>query len=168
MSTTSFYGKTSRVRVTNTRIVRETEDINIVVPGAIDSEVEDEDEEDELARIPEVELETSGESDDDSDFVDPLEEEGEIHSDSSSEESTVEDTEVNKVKQTTSSKKDTVLRWRKRSAARVNSSFVGDPFPDPPQEDMTPYQYFKYFFDDDLICHIVHQTNLYSVQKCGT
>lgn len=40
-------------------------------------------------------------------------------------------------------------------------------FSDPPMEEMTPLQYFKYFFDDDLISEIADQTNLYSVQKTG-
>lgn len=30
----------------------------------------------------------------------------------------------------------------------------------------TPYQFFKYFFDDDLMKRIVEETNLYSTQKC--
>ena len=46
----------------------------------------------------------------------------------------------------------------------VNSSFSGAGFPDPPAEDLSPLQYFKMFFTDDLFSHIVEQTNLYSVQ----
>ena len=33
---------------------------------------------------------------------------------------------------------------------------------------MTPFQYFKQMFDDQLIDHIVEQTNLYSVKFTGT
>ena len=50
----------------------------------------------------------------------------------------------NKSKQKKSSKKDPTLRGRKRSAAQVDSSFVGDPFPDPPQENDS-YSIFQDF-----------------------
>eukprot|EP00795_Rhopilema_esculentum_P006428 gene6428-biopygen8027 len=59
-------------------------------------------------------------------------------------------------------------KWRKREAAVVNSVFCGEPLPSPPNEVLTPIEYFKSFFDDQLIAHISEQTNLYSVQKNGS
>ena len=47
-------------------------------------------------------------------------------------------------------------------------AFRGEPFPLPPLEDKTPYQYFKQFFDDDLIGLLADQTNLYLVQSTDT
>ena len=32
---------------------------------------------------------------------------------------------------------------------------------------MTPLQYFKLFWDGNILEHITHQTNLYSVQQSG-
>lgn len=52
--------------------------------------------------------------------------------------------------------------WRrKRQPLLYDVTFKGEPFPPPPVEEYTPSQYFKHFFDDALIDHIVEQTNLY-------
>lgn len=60
------------------------------------------------------------------------------------------------------------VRWRKRQPVCYDVAFKGEPFPPPPLIDKTPLQYFKQFFDDALIDHLVEQTNLYSVQTTGT
>lgn len=41
-------------------------------------------------------------------------------------------------------------------------------FSPPPDEILTPYEYFKTFCDDGVIDNLVYQTNLYSCQKTGT
>lgn len=50
---------------------------------------------------------------------------------------------------------------------KYNTTYKGEPFPLPPEPEMTPFQYFKQVFDDQLIDHIVEQTNLKSVQSTG-
>lgn len=59
------------------------------------------------------------------------------------------------------------VRWRKRQPVCYDVAFKGEPFPPPPLIDKTPLQYFKQFFDDALIDHLVEQTNLCSVQTTG-
>ena len=55
------------------------------------------------------------------------------------------------------------VRWRKQQPVYYDVAFKGEPFP--PLKDKTPLQYFKQFFDDDLIDLLVEQTNLYSVDN---
>ena len=57
------------------------------------------------------------------------------------------------------------VRWRLRPALCFNSSFIGASYPPPPVEEPTPLQFFKMFFDDELIDFLAEQTNLYSVSK---
>ena len=64
--------------------------------------------------------------------------------------------------------KDEHFRWRRRSPLKVDATFLGDPFPDPPEDDLNPIEYFKCFFDDELIDDLVQETNLYSLQKTGS
>ena len=59
------------------------------------------------------------------------------------------------------------FRWRKREPPVVDGTFHGKSFSDPPLTEISPYMYFKQFFDDELIKHIADQTNLYSVQCTG-
>ena len=66
------------------------------------------------------------------------------------------------------SKDNQPLRWRKRETVQYNTTYKGEPFPLPPEPEMTPFQYFKQMSDDQLIDHLVEQTNLYSVQSTGT
>ena len=54
-------------------------------------------------------------------------------------------------------------RWRKRDAAVVPSTFLGRPFSNEPVK--KPYEYFKQFFDKELISLITEQTNLYYTQQ---
>ena len=51
------------------------------------------------------------------------------------------------------------LRWHKRQLVYYNTPHKGEPFPPSPEVDMTPFQYFKQLFDDQLIDHVVEQTN---------
>ena len=55
-------------------------------------------------------------------------------------------------------------RWRKRDSAIVPSTFIGAAFTDV-DDILSPIQYFKQFFDDDLFEHIANQTNLYYTQE---
>ena len=59
------------------------------------------------------------------------------------------------------------FRWRKKQPCSFDMSFKGKHFPPPPLDPLSPYQYFKIFFDDNLIKHITEQTCLYSVQTSG-
>ena len=59
------------------------------------------------------------------------------------------------------------FRWRKKQPCSFDTSFKGEHFPPAPLHPLSPYQYFKIFFDDDLTKHITEQTNLYSVQTSG-
>ena len=59
------------------------------------------------------------------------------------------------------------FRGRKREPPVVDGTFHGKAFPDPPLTEISPYTYFKQFFDDELIKNIADQTNLYSVQCTG-
>ena len=53
-------------------------------------------------------------------------------------------------------------RWRKNQPCSFDTSFKREHFPPPPLDSLSPYQYFKIFFDDNLIKHITEQTNLYT------
>ena len=59
------------------------------------------------------------------------------------------------------------VRWRKRNPVQFDVKYSGPQFPQPPDEELDPLQYFKMFFDDELFEHLAEQTNLYSVQKTG-
>ena len=41
-------------------------------------------------------------------------------------------------------------------------------FAEPPEEELTPLQYFKLFFKDEILNTIIENTNLCSVQKSRT
>lgn len=56
--------------------------------------------------------------------------------------------------------------WQKRSIPDVDTSWKAS-LPDPPPEILTPFQYFRQFFDREMFEHLAEQTNLYSVQKSG-
>lgn len=60
------------------------------------------------------------------------------------------------------------VRWRKWDPVIYDVAFRGEPVPPAPLEDKTLYQYFKQFFDDDLIDLLADQTNLYLVRSTGT
>ena len=62
----------------------------------------------------------------------------------------------------------TNARWRSRPAPRFDSSYKGDLLPPPPLEEHSPLEFFKMFFDDELISFLADQTNIYSVSKVGT
>ena len=59
------------------------------------------------------------------------------------------------------------FRWREKQPCSFDMSFKGEHFPPPPLVPLSPYQYFKIFFDDNLIKQITEQTNLYPVQTSG-
>lgn len=40
-----------------------------------------------------------------------------------------------------------------------------DSLPDPPVEPKAPIDYFRYFFDDELLSEISDQSNLFAIQK---
>ena len=57
-----------------------------------------------------------------------------------------------------------VYRWRKQDTPIRDNTFTGQ-FSPPPDDVLTPLQYFRQFFTDETLELIVHQTNLYSTQK---
>ena len=59
------------------------------------------------------------------------------------------------------------VRQRSRPDPCFNSSSIGVSYPPSPVKEPTPWQFFKMFFDDELINLLVEQTNLYSVSKSG-
>ena len=61
-------------------------------------------------------------------------------------------------------------RWRNRVPPPVDSTFMGAQFSLPPQnfDEITPFQFSKTFWDNDMTLKLVNETNLYSVQKSGT
>ena len=59
-------------------------------------------------------------------------------------------------------------RWHKREAAIVNSVFCDEPLPSTPNEVLTPIEYFKNLFDDQLIAHISEQTPFKPFKKNGS
>ena len=54
--------------------------------------------------------------------------------------------------------------WRKKDTLVKSHNFV-QPFTEPPFPEMTPYQYFRKIFPNEIITDVVEQTNLYSYQK---
>ncbi len=181
ITTSSFYGR--RIRITDERIVRERRNVGVIVPDPYESEVEDDENEDEvesfkiMERVVEsdAEVEMTGDEDQDPDFNISVElldqertEEDEGIAEAASTESYHSKKNQNEGQKSGKNKKDPVLRWRKKTPVEMKTAYIGEPLPEPPQDEMTTLQYFKLFFDDELIHHIVDQTNLYSVQKTGT
>ena len=54
--------------------------------------------------------------------------------------------------------------WRKRKSENISSQFKGASF-SLDDDLLSPIEYFKRFFDDNLIVHIAEQTNLYNTQE---
>ena len=59
-----------------------------------------------------------------------------------------------------------VYQWRKHGTPMADRTFQGT-FTEPPEE-LTPRQYLKLFFKDEILNTIVENTKLYRVQKSGT
>ncbi|XP_065065413.1 uncharacterized protein LOC135691480 [Rhopilema esculentum] len=183
--TTSFYGsRRTTIRITNHGVEEKEANLGIIVPDAFNSDIEDEesDENENNDVIIRGDMNISNDDDgEDSDDCDDYHYDVNEHGENnvfSFPENPVPDIVVNTTpegtsvtrKSATKSKatmKIPMPRWRKREAAVVNSVFCGEPLPSPPNEVLTPIEYFKNFFDDQLIGHISEQTNLYSVQKNG-
>ncbi|KAL9981764.1 hypothetical protein ACROYT_G010511 [Oculina patagonica] len=154
-STRSFYGSRARAQ-------RERRHVPLIEPDFGDSDKESDYDEDEVANI-------SGEE---SDYSSPSEDES---GSDSNDDDVVADDDIESIEaegeaagSSKSGNTSQNVRWRKRQPVCYDVAFKGEPFPPPPLEDNTPLQYFKQFFDDDLIDLLVEQTNLYSVQTTGT
>ncbi|XP_065069915.1 piggyBac transposable element-derived protein 3-like [Rhopilema esculentum] len=184
--TTSFYGsRRTTIRITNHGVEEKEANLGIIVPDAFNSDIEDEesDENENNDVIIRGDMNISNDDDgEDSDDCDDYHYDDNEHGENNVftfpenpvpdnvVKTTPEGTSVTR-KSATKSKatmKIPMPRWRKREAAVVNSVFCGEPLPSPPNEVLTPIEYFKNFFDDQLIGHISEQTNLYSVQKNGS
>lgn len=65
-------------------------------------------------------------------------------------------------------KKEKVRRtWRKEDLSVDDTDWKGE-LPSPPDEVLSPYEYFRSFFDEDMVDILRYQSNLYSTQKKGT
>jgi len=58
------------------------------------------------------------------------------------------------------------LRWRMKDIEEVDA-VCNTRFSDPPDEEITPFEYFKQMCRDEVIENFVEQSNLYCVQKTG-
>ena len=56
------------------------------------------------------------------------------------------------------------FRWQKKDTLVKSHNFVQS-FTEPTFPEMTPYQYFRKIFPDEIITDAVEQTNLYNYQK---
>ena len=196
--TASFYGssRTNHIRITYRGIVQEETNLGIVVPDALNSDIEDDesDENEQDDHINKEMYESKDDNDDDhyyevdDDDADEDDSEADYDDDKhgnnnfvSVQGNAIPENAVNIMpegagtkdsagtkRSTTASRKGPTRRWRRREPAKVNSMFTGEPLPSPPNEVLTPMEYFKQFFDDELIAHISEQTNLYSVQTNGS
>ena len=63
-----------------------------------------------------------------------------------------------------------LFSWKKKRPTAVNTEFTGERFSLPPDDadKLTPSQYFKMFWGDELTALLAEQTKVYSVQKSGT
>ena len=76
------------------------------------------------------------------------------------------DAEVQVVPATSHSGSRSNLRWRMKDIEEVDA-VCNTSFSDPPDEEMTPFEYFKQMCRDEVIENFVEQSNLYCVQKTG-
>lgn len=67
-----------------------------------------------------------------------------------------------------SSRSTQSMRWCKQQPVQYDVTYKSEPFPPPPIEEHTPLEYFKKFFNDARIDHLVEQTSLYSKWSTGT
>ena len=74
------------------------------------------------------------------------------------------------MEETTPKNKTHNYRWRKKPPPEFDITIKGEEFSLPPEgaDEMTPLNYFKIFWSDDIINLLVEQTYLYSVQQTGS
>ena len=65
------------------------------------------------------------------------------------------------------SKKKPSYRLRKTKPPARDLTFLGKEFSLPPAEEVSPMQYFKKFWSDNITENLATQTNIYLVQKSG-
>jgi hypothetical protein len=68
------------------------------------------------------------------------------------------------IEQNLKSKYARPLQWKRKDFDPLDVSFE-DKFPDPPDIELTPYEYVRQFIQPSMIQNLVNETNLYSVQK---
>ena len=151
ISTTSFYG--ARARAQHERRHIPPREINLN-----GSDAESEVDEDELEVFEEEESEES-------DYSSETESEDDANS---GEENTVQSNVAGTSGAKGTSKGNQPLRWRKRETVQYNTTYKGRAFSSPTRTRNDTIPVFKQMFDDQLIDHLVEQTNLYSVQSRGT
>jgi len=76
------------------------------------------------------------------------------------------DTEVQVVSATSHSGSRCNFRWRMKDFEQVDVA-CNTIFSDSPDEEITPFEYFKQMCGDEVIENVVEQSNLYCVQKTG-
>lgn len=167
----------SRTRYTTEEVLQ------LVIEPGVDSELSDlegsDDDEDE--RLPDKVLPNEilpGEILPDETLPDDILEEEELGEDDGDEQVLEEDRQNKATEPAKKSKKkskkvkqpEQIFKWKKKRPPAIDIEFTGDGFNLPPDdaEVLTPLQYFKMFWGDELTSLLAEQTNLYSVQKSGT
>ena len=166
----SFYGScTQRIRFRNNGINIENRNIGILLPDA-DSEVEDEENEDEIENFMAISTDdvliSDADDDSDADFVPQNQDDDNDNVDDNDDEDGEGDRD-DSVDNLVDCNKAPCYQWQRIDPTEVNTQFTGEPFPNPPEEEISPMRYFKQLFDDKLIDHIAEQSNSYSVQQSG-
>ena len=151
---------TQRIRFHNNGI-----NIGILLPDA-DSEVEEN--EDEIENFMAIStgdvLISDADDDSDADFVPQNQDDDNDNVDDYDDGEGDQDDSVDNL---VDCSKAPCCQWQRIYPTEVNTQFTGEPFPNPPEEEISPMRYFKQLFDDELIDHIVEQSNLYSVEQSG-
>ena len=70
------------------------------------------------------------------------------------------------MKKDSDKKNPRAYRWRKKEPVVFDTSFKGSNFSPPPDnaDKLTPPNYFKMFWNDEINARLSHHTNLYSTQ----
>jgi hypothetical protein len=77
------------------------------------------------------------------------------------------DAEVQVVPATSHSGSRCNFHWHMKDIEEVDVA-CNTSFSDPPDEEITPFEYFKQMCRDEVIENFVEQSNLYCVHKTGT
>ena len=147
ISTSSFYG---RKKLESSHFKQKS---TIVDFNFSDKEEDNEDIRDEIYDIVEGFNKKSDDEWSESNDTDFLDVNNSSSSDTESDES-IESTTQNPIVNSQNN-----FRRRKKQPCSFDTSFKGEYFPPPSLDPLSPCQYFKIFFDDNLIKHIREQTN---------
>ncbi|KAL7636052.1 UNVERIFIED_CONTAM: hypothetical protein RMT77_013870 [Armadillidium vulgare] len=159
MKVHSFYGTRNRTRMQRNGVFQEEISTYVYkeLPNNANSDGSDDDDEGELDQI-QMEVE---EDVDDVDYGAKQEEVNGIHP---SEADANADASASVSSNLHESISGEHCRWRKREPEISPHDFLGSQF-SLPEKVLTPLEYFKNFFSNDLMDHIAEQTNIYCIQE---